>query len=352
MRCLSYCAGILLLALCLPTGAVDDRDAPYLSGYGQAVVDRTFPDLDLRVRAVAGGDGVLLVGKQCLPPAQRAKVAQAVTAVGPIHRLKWQLPCPQPASAPQTRPTALTLLPATEIFAPLVADPREPHLALAMRYHVLHGGDFTAGLVDAGETFSLLEGGSGRKTWQLGIQGGVFSLFDLSTRSNDLLDIDYLIAGFASYRQGAWSYRARYFHHSAHLGDEFLLRNPGTSRENISYEAIDFIASHDWSRFRLYAGGGSAVRTTLGRERGFAQLGGEWRLADWLRDLDLMVAADFQASNEQDWELSQAWEAGLILNRNGRELRFSLQAYDGLSPNGQFLNRDLSYLGLAFQFGI
>ncbi|MDN5939178.1 MAG: DUF1207 domain-containing protein [Salinisphaera sp.] len=81
-------------------------------------------------------------------------------------------------------------------------------------------------------------------------------------------------------------------------------------------------------------------------------MGGEWRLADWLRDLDLMVAADFQASNEQDWELSQAWEAGLILNRNGRELRFSLQAYDGLSPNGQFLNRDLSYLGLAFQFGI
>lgn len=349
MRGLLFFAGFVALGLAPGAGAADQS---YLRGYGQAIVDRGFADLNLRVRAGRQADSVTLSGDLCLDRAERRSVARALTGGGPIRRVEWRLSCHQPALVAADPAPGLTLLPEAEIFQPLQADPREPQLSMSLQYHDIPGEDFTAGLVNAGETFSLIEGGYAGGIWQLGIQGGVFSLFDLSTRSNDLLNVDYLIAGVASYRDGPWSYRGRYFHQSSHLGDEFLIRNPNSVRENISFEAIDVIASYDWNRLRLYGGGGAAVRTTLGRDRGFLQAGGQWRSPDWLGELDLFIAADFKAADVQDWEISQAWEVGLILNRHGREIRLELEIYDGNSPHGQFFRRELSTIGLGLQFGI
>jgi Protein of unknown function (DUF1207) len=72
------------------------------------------------------------------------------------------------------------------------------------------------------ETFSRLRGPLGEKggAWEVGIQTGVFGLFDLDAPSTDLVDTDYLV-GFPAYRARNVSAMARFFHQSSHLGDEF-----------------------------------------------------------------------------------------------------------------------------------
>lgn len=57
---------------------------------------------------------------------------------------------------------------------------------------------------------------------------------------------------------GLFSTRMRLYHQSTHLGDEFVLHNPGFNRVNYSYEEGEAILSLDapggWGR--LYTGGG------------------------------------------------------------------------------------------------
>ena len=59
--------------------------------------------------------------------------------------------------------------------------------------------------------------------WEVGLQGGVFSIFDLGSDSFDLINTDFLAAGFVGYRYGDFSALGRIFHQSSHLGDELLL---------------------------------------------------------------------------------------------------------------------------------
>src|SRR6185436_401482 len=91
---------------------------------------------------------------------------------------------------------------------------------------------------------------------QLGLQGGIFSIFDMDADSKDLVNADYRIALPLSYQRGRVSALARLLHQSSHLGDEFLLRNR-VERVNLSYEAFDLMGSYTpWRPLRIYGGAG------------------------------------------------------------------------------------------------
>ena len=66
--------------------------------------------------------------------------------------------------------------------------------------------------------------GARKDAWQLSISGAVFAQFNLDASSMDLINADYIIGFPLSYRNGSWSARARLFHQSSHLGDDFLLQ--------------------------------------------------------------------------------------------------------------------------------
>jgi len=149
-----------------------------------------------------------------------------------------------------------------KLFDPLIADPRWPHFSASyQRYRRVSrdigsanfGGWFATPPADA-----PFEG-----NWQLGIQGGVFSIFDLGAASKDLINADYFVAlPTFSYRKDDFSLLARLFHQSSHLGDEFILFNEITPQErvNLSYEAVDLLLSYDLDFlgqdvWRIYGGG-------------------------------------------------------------------------------------------------
>src|SRR5262249_33223559 len=115
------------------------------------------------------------------------------------------------------------------------------------------------GIADQFPFFRAIAGRSGNGI-QLGLAGAVFAQFDLGSASYDLLNADYLIGLPLTFRAGPFSGRARVYHQSSHLGDEFLLRPNPPTRQNISFESSELLLSVDMSALRVYAGGEDFIR--------------------------------------------------------------------------------------------
>lgn len=346
-----------LLALAWSCSAPAASDG-YLRGYGQALLDREFAALGLQARAAGDGKTLDLVGDGCVDAATRAKLNQALTGSGPIQMLRFALNCDPavaataPAAVAEEKGDGLVLLPAVEIFQPLRADPREPQFALGLARVEASGRDFNAGLVSAGETFMLVEGHNAGLTWQFGIQGGVFSIFEIKERGSDLRNTDFRVAAPLTLRHGNTAYRIRIYHESGHVGDEFLVNNPGFNRLNVSYEAIDAIISQRFGRWRLYGGGGRLIRSDIGREKLRGQFGVEWYDGGIWDALDVELAADFKLAEATDWTISQSYQAAIGLTRGIREISLLLQYFHGTAPHGQFFRNRYESFAIGLRFDI
>ena len=69
------------------------------------------------------------------------------------------------------------------------------------------------------------------------------------------------------------SARIRGYHQSSHLGDEFILNNPGVDRVNLSFEVFDGLLSFEGDWWRLYIGGGYLAGAKPKLDPGLAQWG-------------------------------------------------------------------------------
>ena len=89
---------------------------------------------------------------------------------------------------------------------------------------------------------------------ELGIQAGVFAIFDLNSQSFDLINADYLVGIPLTIKTGNFANLTRIFHQSSHLGDEFLLRGQTNERINLSYEAVNSLLSlsEDFEVFSVF----------------------------------------------------------------------------------------------------
>jgi hypothetical protein len=248
----------------------------------------------------------------------------------------------------------LGLLPPGELFRPLIADPRWPHTSAAYQRYFGDGELRQAGAPTFGESFALWRGASpdgGR--WELGLQGGVFSIFDLEAESLDLVNADYLAGLTVAYQRGDFAALLRGYHQSSHLGDEFLLRD-SVERVNLSYEVTDALLSYELGRLaRIYGGGGYVVhRDPADLAPGLLQAGVElvspYTLAEGV--LRPLAALDLKWAEESGWETDRSVRAGFQIENPGlRSLKLQLLAeyYRGRSPNGQFFVRDVEYAGFG-----
>lgn len=251
--------------------------------------------------------------------------------------------------------------PTGELFCPLVGDPKAEASFLSIAR-----GDFPSltdmdaktdfGSIGLGESFPLARWG-GRRTgdgFQVGLAGAVFAQFDLGSASFDLINADYLIGLPATLRLGSFSLRLRPYHQSSHLGDEFLLRDGGIERENLSFESMELILSQETGLLRWYGGGEHLFRRepdTL--EPWLAHAGVELRLGQ-LRGARFVAALDAKSTQQQDWEPSWSLRTGVELalwrepGHPPRLWRILLEFYDGPSPYGQFFQEQIRYLGVGF----
>ncbi len=280
-------------------------------------------------------------------------------ATGRVQAVLWDLSADcrtSPASSPDEaqRPAVeLYALPERELFALLIADPRQPRFSMSYQRYKAAPQEFNAAAVALGEYFGFATGFlGGRGASQIGIQAAVFALFNLDAPSGDLIDADYWVGFPLSYRRGPWSYLLRLYHQSSHLGDEFILGNPSVERVNLSYEDLEALVSYEGEHWRLYGGGGYLPRSEPTLEPAHLHAGLEYVQPRALWGLDFLAAADFRAGEELDWRRSASYQAGFeFKTRSPRRVRLMLEHYRGHSPNGQFFRERIRYTGIGLYFG-
>jgi hypothetical protein len=274
-------------------------------------------------------------------------------------------------AAPRDGSRSVEAFPENDVFRPLLADPKQPQFfATYQAVRVIGpglrsnlGSSVNVGSVGFGENFGLVGRRNGCDGWQVGILAGVFAQFNLDASSADLINADYVVGFPISWRKDLVSARVRFSHQSSHLGDEFVLGNPGLSRENFSFEEVEPIVSLDapggWGR--VYGGGGYM----LGREpnsidRLRAQWGAElrgpafhWtgleRAVTGSLAMTPVFGADFKAFEELNWVVSSNVVAGLEWFRAGgsRRVRLMVNYYNGFTPFGQFFAQKVESIGFG-----
>ena len=345
-------AAVLLAALAGVASAQQPSD-DYLAGYAAAVLARELGIADAQVAARAG---VLTVPRSQLGDRDPVRVEQVLANLpGVVRVVLADEDAPPPPPAGQAAPPAAgpSFLSRTALlFEPLHADPRWPHFSATWQDYRRGDGLDDVAATTFGESFSLL-----RRRWgeasevELGVQAGVFSIFDLDADSLDLVNADYFVGPALSWRAEPFTALLRLYHQSSHLGDEYLLR-ARPARVNLSYEVVDALVAVDAAEpVRLYAGGGYVVHTDTPLERWLAQGGAEWFGAPFggsgLRPL---IACDVQAREQSDWRGDVSVRAGVELAdpaAGGGRMQVLLEYYRGRSPNGQFYEQRIELLGLG-----
>ena len=340
-----------LLAASASAAARSDR---YLEGYLTAVIER---DLGLEVASIRVKRGRAVVVVEDLAGESPDRVAEVIARVEGIERVEVRARGDDAKGVARSEPEDgdgwnIEVLPGHELFGPLIADPRQPHFSAVYQWYLNDDELTRVGSATFGETFALLGGEIGDGRWELGLLGGVFSIFDLDAASLDLVNSDFLVAPTLSWAEGPLSAQLRVYHQSSHLGDEFLLRNR-VDRVNLSYEGVDLIGSAQVHPvLRIYGGGGVIVHSEPDLHPLSVQVGAELRSpVAFLDDLVRPLAAfDFQAREENDWREEIGAAAGIeIANPDVLGMRLMILAtyFRGNSPNGQFFERRIENIGVG-----
>ena len=248
------------------------------------------------------------------------------------------------------------LFPQGQLFYPPMASPKEPHTHASYLYLNLPSDSFNLGSVGFGDSFGLVRwpGWGKEDVWQLSISGAVFAQFNLDTPSMDLINADYIIGFPLSYRNGSWSARARIFHQSSHLGDEFLLQpqNPEmkVTRINFSFETIELLGAYEWEGFQFTVGPSYIFHnyTNLKRNSVQAAIDYQSRKPVFKPTIRLFVSGLFHAWEETDWNPDYNVKAGINIRSpyaEKRGIQIFGEYYYGNLPFGQFYKLRAEYYG-------
>jgi hypothetical protein len=256
--------------------------------------------------------------------------------------------------------------PQDQIFCPIVADPKEARSFLSFLRGTFRSLEDPSGegtliaSVGLGDSFGLVRWGGPKsgEGVQLDVVGSIFAQFDLGTPSNDLINADYIIGLPLTFRRNGFSVRAKLYHQSSHLGDEFLLSSEDIVRENLSFESVEVLMSLEAGFLRGYAGAEGIFRRepdTL--PSSLFHAGIELR-SGRARKVQLLAAVDIKSTEMHDWSPAVSGRIGLEVGRPGpsghpgRLIMLLLELYEGPSPYGQFFQDDISYIGAGIHFGL
>lgn len=360
--------GMVVLALVIlatafgrvETTSAQPSEDGFIKGYAAAVLEREF---QLKAPSLRVENGIIMLQASDLPGVNRNAVIEALSGIRGVVRVSLvDATAPPPAPSESTPPTKTTdfgtgAFPAGEhLFKPLIADPRWPHFAFEYQYYIANKKLADVAAVSFGESLNFYRAKLGPAWWGVGLQAGVFGIFDLDARSQDLVNADYFVAAAGDFRYDALSALMRVFHQSSHLGDEFLLNNR-VNRVNLSYEGVDLKLSYDFlgDVLRVYAGGGYLFdRHPSELKPGMLQWGVEFR-SPWPGEaakVRPIAAVDVQNREQNGWASDVSARAGVEFKGlwSGRDLQVLVEYFRGNSPNGQFYLQKIDYIGLGMHF--
>jgi Protein of unknown function (DUF1207) len=248
-------------------------------------------------------------------------------------------------------------LPTGLMYHSYLAGPKEPRInALWLRdqngklnWETQLGG--RVGLLRNGEYTAINPNG-----WQVDLEGAAQTRV-LPEGDSDLEAVDFRVGVLLTRRQGVWSGKTGYYHVSAHLGDEFMLKNPGFVRLNYVRDAWIFGLSRDVNiagrpDARVYGEYAYAFNHEFGSPSEF-QIGTEYSplFFGWRGSPFLGVNGMFR--QDRDWDASTINIAGGWQWRShatNHRFRIGAQYTDGDSVQWSFPGQKESTLGWGLWF--
>lgn len=256
----------------------------------------------------------------------------------------------------------------TELFQPLIADPRNVTYLLGYR-----SGDHVIGTkcinIALGDDFGVYRWVD--VLWhgdiQIGLESGIWSVFNMDPDPNigsgtELVNTDFYFGIPITYARGKWSHRLRAYHISSHLGDEYMVNHPEVARVNPSVEAIDLFSSYQLSQaIRLYVGPGCYVHSdpTYKWQPMYIEYGTEARFLGHKfygqrMHGTLFLAMHWRNLQQLDWNFDGTYRAGYEFSKIqgvGRKFRAWVGYHHGYSLEGQFQKLKTNYWEFDLNYG-
>lgn len=260
----------------------------------------------------------------------------------------------------------------TVLFAPLVADPRQPTNSAALRIGDKVIGDIVAA-VSLGDDFPIfrwLDVFRWHGDLQIGIEAGIWSVFNYKNiphrkkhETCELVNTDFLVGIPLTYAADRWSFRLRVYHISSHLGDEYLCNHHACHRrKNPSMEALDFFSSYQFSsHLRAYFGPGVVFHSdhSFKIKPLYVEYGAELRILGTKFSYHRIYGTPFFAIHLENWQ-QRHWDLDLTVKLGyeisklqgiGRKMRVYIDYHNGFSYEGQFFNKRTQYGEFGFSWG-
>lgn len=245
-------------------------------------------------------------------------------------------------------------MPSGLIYRSYLAGTKEPRLGVVWLDEQEAGNLWDATL---GGRAPLLRYGSANplypQGWQLDIEGAAFVRLDMD-EERDLVAADYRVGFPLTYGRGPAAFKLAYYHLSAHVGDEFLLKNPGFVRINYARDVIVLGYSHQFTdAWRVYGEVGYGVYTLGGAEPWEFQFGTEYSsLLPTGTCGAPFVAVNAQLHEEVDFGGRFTFQAGWQWRGDGpgHLLRIGVQYFNGMSPQYEFLGSNEEQIGAGLWY--
>lgn len=361
----------------LPIENFEEATDPYLEGYIQALVDCHYNEY--RVIVSVKGHKVYLsnLPKNDLLASSIISFVSDIPGVVSVEVEEEFTPEEEAARKIYTeRPqvAGVWFPQSTVLFQPLIADPREVTYSVAYRWgdQVIGNSVAAVSLGDDFPIFRWRDVFSIHGDMQFGIQGCVWSVFNYEDvpdtwngETCELVNSDFFLGLVLTYAFEAWSFRARLYHISSHLGDEFLVNNPIIlcERVNPSFEAFDFFISYQFSdAIRGYFGPGVVLHSdrSFKLKPLYVEYGGEIRMFGRKFYYHRLYGTPFFAMHFENWQ-QHNWDLDIFIKGGyewsklqgiGRKMRIYVGYHRGFSYEGQFFNCRVDYgdVGLSWGF--
>lgn len=190
--------------------------------------------------------------------------------------------------------------------------------------------------------------------WELQVEGAAFVRL-LPEDERDVAAVDFRAGVLSAYRVDQFQWKFGYYHISSHLGDEFLLKNPGFDRLNYSRDSLVLGGGYfPTENLRLYFEVGWAViYTSGGAEPWEIQTGFEYETQGptGIRGAPYF-ALNVHLREEVEWGGSLNMLAGWMWRgyHTSHTFRAGLQFYNGKNAQYSFLQDSQQLVGFGIRY--
>lgn len=246
------------------------------------------------------------------------------------------------------------LMPDGLLYKSYLAGEKEPRFQSVWLYETGRGWVWETAI---GGRFGLIRHGTrgavNPEGWQIDVEGAAFPRIDPVLRS-EMDSIDIRAGIIATWRRGPTAVKAGYYHISAHIGDEYLLRFPNFPRIEYVRDSLILGITHDITCDLTVYGEIAYAAGALGGAKPLEfQFGAQYSpaIANGLKGspyaaVNGHLREDFNFGGSINVVAGWQWRGA----ESNRLFRAGFQYYNGKSLQYQFFDKNEELIGLGFWF--